>query len=59
MTIPTRVSFPRRERKKTPNSSHFLEVKNIPKKLKRGLLDKSVGDMLMDMELFKNKYNRV
>jgi hypothetical protein len=36
-----------------------LEVEKIPKRSKSGPLDKSVGDRLMDMEIFKNKYNRV
>ena len=31
----------------------------MPKKSKSGPPDKTVGDRLMDMELFKNKYNRV
>ena len=46
-------------RKKTAELSPFLEVEKIPKKSKTGPEDKTVGDRLMDMELFKNKYNRV
>jgi hypothetical protein len=46
-------------RKKTAEVSPFLEVEKIPKKSKSGPTDKTVGDRLMDMELFKNKYNRV
>jgi hypothetical protein len=46
-------------RKKTAEVSPFLEVEKIPKKSKSGPIDKTVGDRLMDMELFKNKYNRV
>jgi hypothetical protein len=46
-------------RKKTAEVSPFLEVEKIPKKSKSGPPNKTVGDMLMDMELFKNKYNKV
>jgi hypothetical protein len=50
---------PKRGRKKTTDPSHFLELEKIPKRSKSGPPDKAVGDMLMDMELFKNKYNRL
>ena len=46
-------------KKKTAEPSPFLEVEKIPKRSKSGPPDKSVGDRLMDMEIFKNKYNRV
>lgn len=51
--------IPKKERKKTTDLSPFLEVEKVPKKSKSGPRDKSVGDRLMDMEVFKNKYNRV
>ena len=50
---------PNKRKKKTPNTSLFNEVEKIPKRSKSGPPDKLVGDMLMDMELFKNKYNKV
>ena len=46
-------------KKKTVETSPFLEVEKIPKRSKSGPPDKSVGDRLMDMEIFKAKYNRV
>jgi hypothetical protein len=46
-------------KKKTSEPSPFIEVEKIPKKSKSGPPDKSVGDRLMDMQIFKNKYNRV
>ena len=51
--------IPTKGRKKTADVSPFLDVEKLPKKSKSGPPDKSVGDRLMDMELFKNKYNRV
>ena len=51
--------IPTKGRKKAADVSPFLEVEKLPKKSKSGPPDKSVGDRLMDMELFKNKYNRV
>lgn len=51
--------IPTKGRKKTADVSPFLEVEKLPKKSKSGPPDKSVGDMLMDIVLFKNKYNRV
>ena len=50
---------PKKGKKKTAEVSPFLEVEKIPKRSKSGPIDKPVGDRLMDMELFKNKYNRV
>jgi hypothetical protein len=49
----------KRGKKKTPEDSPFLELEKIPKRSMHGPPDKSVGDRLMDMELFKNKYQRV
>ena len=46
-------------KKKVAEEIPFLELEKIPKKSIHGPPDKSVGDRLMDMELFKNKYNRV
>ena len=46
-------------KKTTEKDNPFLEVEKIPKKSKSGPPDKSVGDRLMDMELFQNKYNRM
>ena len=50
---------PKKRKKKPSEPSPFLEVKKIPKKSKSGPPDKSVEDRLMDMQIFKNKYNRV
>jgi hypothetical protein len=50
---------PKKGKKKITETSPFLEIEKIPKKSKTGPPDKSVGDRLMDMEIFKNKYNRV
>ena len=50
---------PKKGKKKTADVSLFLEVEKLPKKSKSGPPDKIVQDMLMDMEIFKNKYNRV
>ena len=49
----------KRGKKKTSDDSPFLELEKIPKRSMHGPPDKSVGNMLMDMELFKNKYQRV
>jgi hypothetical protein len=46
-------------KKKVAEESPFLELEKIPKRSIHGPPDKSVGDRLMDLELFKNKYNRV
>ena len=46
-------------KKKVAEDSPFLELEKIPKQSIYGLPNKSVGDMLMDMKLFKNKYNMV
>jgi hypothetical protein len=51
--------IPAKGKKKTAEVSPFLELEKIPKRSKDGPPDKTVGDRLMDMELFKNKYNRV
>ena len=51
--------IPKKGKKKTAEVSPFLEVEKVPKKSKSGPPDKTMGDMLMDMKLFKNKYNRV
>ena len=45
--------------KKKTDESPFLELEKIPKRSMHGPPDKSVGDRLMNMELFKNKYKRV
>ena len=50
---------PNEGKKKAPDTSLFNEVEKIPKRSKSGPPDISVGDMLMDMELFKNKYSKV
>ena len=50
---------PKRREKKTADHSLFLEFEKIPKRSKSGPPDKSIEEKLMDMELFKNKYNRV
>jgi hypothetical protein len=52
-------AIPQKGKKKTAEVSPFLELEKIPKKSKSGPVDKTVADRLMDMELFKNKYNRV
>ena len=49
----------KRGKKKTSDDSFFLELEKILKRSMHGPPDKSVGDMLMDMKLFKNKYKRV
>ena len=49
----------KRGKKKTSDNSPFLELEKIPKRSMHRPPDKSVGDRLMDMELFKNKYQRV
>jgi hypothetical protein len=46
-------------KKKVVEESPFLELEKIPKHSSAGPPDKSVGDRLMDLMLFKNKYNRV
>lgn len=51
--------IPKKGKKKTAEVSPFLEVEKIPKKSKSGPPDKTVEDRLMDMSLFKNKYDRV
>ena len=49
----------KRGKKKIVEDSPFLELEKIPRRSIHGPPEKSVGDRLMDMELFKNKYNRV
>lgn len=49
----------RKGKKKPSDPSPFLEVEKIPKKSKSGPPDKSVGDRLMDLEVFMKKYSRV
>ena len=46
-------------KKKVAEDSPFLELEKIPNQSIYGPPNKSVGDMLMDMKLFKNKYNMV
>lgn len=46
-------------KKKVVDDSPFLELEKIPKRSPGGPPDKSVGDRLMDMEHFKNKYKNV
>ena len=51
--------IPTKGKKKPAEVSPFLEIEKLPKKSKSGPPDKTVGDRLMDMDLFKNKYRRV
>lgn len=46
-------------KKKPAEDSLFLEIEKIPRRSIHGPPDKSVGDRLMDMENFKNKYSKV
>ena len=46
-------------KKKPAEESPFLEIEKIPRRSIHGPPDKSVGDRLMDMENFKNKYSKV
>lgn len=50
---------PTKGKKKTAKPSHFLEIEKIPKKSKSGPPDKPVVDRLMDLDIFKSKYQRV
>jgi hypothetical protein len=56
---PTEDVPSKRGKKKIAEDSPFLELKKIPKRSMHGPPDKSVGDRLMDMEVFKDKYKRV
>ena len=56
---PREVAVPTKGKKKVAEDSPFLELEKIPRRSIHGPPDKSVGDRLMDMELFKNKYRRV
>ena len=49
----------KRRKKKTTEESPFFKLEKIPKRSMHGPPDKSVGDRLIELELFKNKYNRV
>lgn len=46
-------------KKKTADESPFLELEKIPKRSISGPPDKTVGDRLLEMQVFKNKYKRV
>lgn len=50
---------PTKGKKKTVEPSLFLEIEKIPKKSKSGPPDKPVVDRLMDLDIFKSKYQRV
>ena len=56
---PEEEVIPKKGKKKTTDLSQFLEVEKVPKKSKNGPPGKSVGVMLMNIKLFKNKYNRL
>ena len=56
---PSEDVVPKKGKKKVAEESPFLELEKIPKRSIHGPPDKSVGDRLMDMDLFKNKYKRV
>ena len=46
-------------KRKAADESPFLELEKIPRRSLLGPPDKTVGDRLLDMQHFKNKYNRV